>query len=838
MPKNYNFILFLLSICYTFVYKIGDFMNASNNIFDNINIQELKERVKNNSYSSNDIQNFPNDVFGELYAEKFVNVKYLIETTDCFHCKIDNKSIIELFLEELISDKIYLKELLDDIKEYDKYSFVLNSFGEFDFQAFNEDSKTYYNFDFSLVLESLIKDGIVTEDKLLNHLKTSRYSNMLFVANYLVYLYYKNDLNIEEEKEFFKDNIFGIRNIDILLLYDSCNYHIDNKDFKNMMYNCENLATKFNDTEVIKAYVANDDYFLNENQSFLLRPIYEDGSNIFDHYVEYVCKNEYEFSTFNELWGSDNKQDIYLQKKTNSNDTYFDIILDSYRKQNKLFLKSASGEYKLLDKFKKMNNNLLFYKSKYLDNDCIIEYLVRNDKEFAFELIKGIVANGGNLVDFWKVSIDGLSLLETLYNIDKDFVISLFDRVPLLKYNIELANELKTIDNTFKLENTFVLSEREAIKKYVTSKEREKIVPNNIDDAYLQEIENFRSIMLADGKSDENIVDLACDAFKVSFACNPDIALRDLSSLINIKQNDDRFSFVDIAKLNSSQKEISHFLRSENRIYIKDENSISTMIHEITHAIHYNYNGLLAPSQFQEFLNVSKEQVQNARKMIDVYNAKKDEVSNKLETNGEKINDFVEKYTDYVFKKMDLTEMQEFVKFHRVKYYQSLNDKLRQAGYDENTIIEICKNIINLEELKEVCKSQMKNYIKHVILSDLLEGEAIAQDIMDAMSNGVLFSGNFFDRFLPQSHQNKRVFAGHGSDYYLNHSIYSNNGEDARFSEIIAEYAVLKKMPNYSKQLSDIKEVFGEEFINMLDNFYNNMFVQRVDINAGNNVKK
>ena len=149
---------------------------------------------------------------------------------------------------------------------------------------------------------------------------------MLFVANYLVYLYYKNDLNIEEEKEFFKDNIFGIRNIDILLLYGSCNYFIDNKDFKNMMYNCENLATRFNDTEVIKAYVANDDYFLHENKSFLLRPIYEDGSNIFDHYVEYVCKNENNFRAFNELWGSDNKQDIYLQKKTNSNDTYFDII--------------------------------------------------------------------------------------------------------------------------------------------------------------------------------------------------------------------------------------------------------------------------------------------------------------------------------------------------------------------------------------------------------------------------------------------------------------------------------------------------------------------------------
>ena len=91
------------------------------------------------------------------------------------------------------------------------------------------------------------------------------------------------------------------------------------------------------------------------------------------------------------------------------------------------------------------------------------------------------------------------------------------------------------------------------------------------------------------------------------------------------------------------------------------------------------------------------------------------------------------------------------------------------------------------------------------------------EDMLDAICEGELHDGNIKD-----NEGNVIKTAGHGSNYYKNNRPYI-------FMELIANYGAIIKSPRREELTEELINIFGYEFVNMLQEFYDKLYLEEKD---------
>ena len=166
----------------------------------------------------------------------------------------------------------------------------------------------------------------------------------------------------------------------------------------------------------------------------------------------------------------------------------------------------------------------------------------------------------------------------------------------------------------------------------------------------------------------------------------------------------------------------------------------------------------------------------------------------------------------------------------RVK--EEYEQKYRDA-YNEEKIINLLDEIRNNNEKKFLDLGLPKETIDMIFSTDLTKANYLKNremvyiseksdiilrieyssyvaisDILDSVFNGLIHTRNF-DNEISFNY-------GHGISYYSKNNLdYSK-----KFNEIMANYSVILNSPNRYEALSLLKDILGEEFCAMIENFY------------------
>ena len=794
--------------------SIDEITNKS--IFESNDPRYLMNKVKENNtfgYTKEEIDNIKDELSINEY-NRYSIVKYINNVRGVFNNKIDGKSVLSLFITDLIDDKEALKAILDELDTYSDIHLV-NAFG-LDLSGAMDNNKTYFEFNVIELFEMLIENNIVSEEKIIDCLKNSKYTNIYLMNGYITYKYITADYN-KEKLDLLEESPLGLKNVDLAILANDL-FDDSKFDYKYLIKRVEErYKDGYEDRKLTRRLIEYNEYsyFLDCSNEFLLDPLFKDGSNILDKYLEFITDNNnkerYSFTSIRE------NQKVLLERKNENEDTYIDKIFKSAIENNQL------NEIWFKRGISQSNSEILTYKSKYLGDKTILEYLFENNKELFISILKDreekevkYSLDDDSYDDIWELEIDDKNIFEVFYNIDKENALNLLKELPLMTLHPKLMSKLKELDKDFRLEDTFFLfpEQHKLIENVITKHGLEELLPSNLDDIYLKEIERFKNIMLSDGLSDENIVELAANAFKISFSNDPKSTIKDINSIINIKESDSNFAFIDITKHEDSAAKSTCFSRN-NKIYIENEYNVSAIIHEMTHAIHYNYNKFKFPEEFDKFTNITKEQAEKIKKIAKKYDKFINEMKEDAKTDGTAINRQVNLYAKLVNNDdISINTMNSFYLLYTIP----TRKKLKQEGYDSETIEKRCDEIIDPDKLWDVSMNKIKEVVTSELIYKTIDRWTQMYDIFDAMSSGYLFSDQI-------SNDKIEIFAGHGSDYY--NKKLDNDGEDRRFNEIIAQYAVIKKMPKSDSYMQILENIFGKEYTNMLDNFYNNMYVEK-----------
>lgn len=122
-------------------------------------------------------------------------------------------------------------------------------------------------------------------------------------------------------------------------------------------------------------------------------------------------------------------------------------------------------------------------------------------------------------------------------------------------------------------------------------------------------------------------------------------------------------------------------------------------------------------------------------------------------------------------------------------------------------------------------KDQQETDLVNAILRTKYAPFSVLGDILDAIyvgkyrSEELIYDGHV----IPEGY-------GHGVAYYENGSFYI-------FSEIMANFSAIVKSTDANEVLSYLKEIVGEELINLLENYYKNEICIKGD-NLSSRVKK
>lgn len=503
-----------------------------------------------------------------------------------------------------------------------------------------------------------------------------------------------------------------------------------------------------------------------------------------------------------EIYGKD-----VLLKKDDNGSTTFDYILNhnvSFFLLNLLQVRELSHDIsfaRIMAKNKNGIEYLLNAESSILQSkcdgdktilDCIMDNIkVKTDEEIVKAINAFFVSEMSKTILLYR--FNNKSILEILLKSEKrrDILFSL--KYSKLSDDIEVQTILKL--NGVDIEKEFGFM---AVKTFNTDEslkhQRDEIIKGRYSEYLKGElnneqqklIDNLRNTFLQDGKSDEEIVELACNAFKYLLLTNYEYAVRDLKSLINIKKINPYFVM----------KKFDRSCASYELLAVCNQYDIDTFNHELAHVIHdysklsevsYDFsNGVLInESWFDSFLEeYSKEVLQ--------------------------IEDYIRKSIPKLLAEDTLAQKE--VDSYKGRVENILNYAENSGNYSKD-VIDYVRNSSSIED-------EFKKYYTYVILKKLTldyvyDYKSSIIDIIDALKGGIIF-----DEGIKLG--NKGYHIGHGSEYY------SKAGNS--FYEIIAQYNEIIKSPFRNQALKELENIVGRDFIEMLDKINAELYV--IDSNA------
>ena len=389
--------------------------------------------------------------------------------------------------------------------------------------------------------------------------------------------------------------------------------------------------------------------------------------------------------------------------------------------------------------------------------------------------------------------IENKTLLELLLqNCEKTIIANL--HVHKMYENVEIQTILKlngidikkefgeNTETKFNIEDSFKIKKTQIIKERYIPYLKGKI--NNKQQMLLEEL---RKTFKEDGRSDDEIIELACNSFKFLFTENYEYAQRDLKSLINIKKNNPEFIMI---KGNRSKFD-------DMGLLIMDEiYDIDTFNHELTHAIHWYTSEWETPETFKNKTFEIDEKKYNI--FIKQYASERMEITEKLKRSN------IDYYSEN-------EKAQKEANNYKKRIENILDDAEKNNSYSKEIIDYLKNNIIIEEEYKEYY-----NRISTIEMTFLYHEEykSAIIDIIDALKKGKIYDDGIKAGDII-------IKIGHGSEYY--------GKEKKVFPEIIAEYTEIIKSPYKEEGLKILEGIVGKELIEILEHFNKELIVEPLE---------
>ena len=310
-------------------------------------------------------------------------------------------------------------------------------------------------------------------------------------------------------------------------------------------------------------------------------------------------------------------------------------------------------------------------------------------------------------------------------------------------------------------------------------------------------IKEFSDLYSKDGLSDQKVIDGLISNYKYLSSVNLELASLELEQLIAIKKNNHRFHFKSLAR--------SCFSSSDEAVYTKGYMEATN--HEISHALHYYLDGFSEPDNYLEVIqNVrnNPETLKNVRMFSEMFlNLKRS-----LESSSK---DEIDKYYTDILGADGLRF--KLSNYFKMKINKEKTRQIYKDDFDPDVLSTVLDKSYSVDEYISQSKELASKRLTDIKLQCEYGYYIEIADIIDAV-----YQGYYADKIL-KDENNKLISAcpagyGHGTKYFADSSMI--------FKEMIADYGSIIKSKNAEEALKMLRNIVGDELVDMLDDYYMN----------------
>lgn len=404
---------------------------------------------------------------------------------------------------------------------------------------------------------------------------------------------------------------------------------------------------------------------------------------------------------------------------------------------------------------------------------------------------------------------NGLKFIEYLLREDKDLTLKVI--IPEeVKRNIDIAIFLKSKGIEQDIVN-FEMVIPSVVDDYY-KKNTSHLVTMKVTEEEQSLLDEFKNLMLSDNLSDKDFVEYVVNEYRYLISLKNEYGIRDLKSLIEIKKSNPTFC------IRKSDKG-ALYQDSIKTLFLEDS-CANVLNHETGHVLFQILTDQQVPKEFEVIVRRIRNNPETIEK-VRTYALKFLEIQKKVK---EKVHEYFKDYEITEEEKEKIIEYLENCKKEKRNEYlennnnkeildddiQKILDKYLQKDNNQEKIDEILNKTYCIEEYMKSIKEQQERELIDAILKTRYGAFSVLGDILDAIyvgrykSEELIYDGNV----IPEGY-------GHGVAYYENGLVYI-------FDEIMANFSAIVKSRDANEVLSYLKDITGEEFVNLLENYYKN----------------
>ena len=534
------------------------------------------------------------------------------------------------------------------------------------------------------------------------------------------------------------------------------------------------ILQKYNRLDIIEKILFNENILLNNGENCLLKRILDTG---YIPNLQY-CKTK----TLDYLYKINRPElmtKMFLEKENidflfyylSLNDNVISYLLKEEKKGIKINIRDLTTHIYQLSESELIDIYLKFAKYDKLD------YLTEISKE---ELLKRNRKKECMLDKFVKLDIENTKKIIEYYGLSNDIDIMIYFKFKKINYDIKGLNFELLDKDIYSYE--FILEENENLKNTINY--------NNISDNIKELLLELQDLM-NDNQSNKDMVEAMLLSYAKEISKGNENAIIELEKLIEIKRNNPNFKI----------------FRSDNGSYFNENDGIglmscdiNTLNHELGHLFHYYLAQDSIPNELENELQilVNNEKLKNNTQILSVrLNNYEDKLLKEIEI---EYDEWAKEY----FSEDKIIEIKEFIEM-------SKEEKIEQyikLGYKKEDLNIILSDTYTYEQYMQ-CQKRIKcNEMFNNLMSTILPELRAISDIVDAV-----YAGEYHNsRLTTLSGEEIEGTFGHGISYY--------SSINSIFQEMIANYSLILKSDNKERALAMLKELVGENLLNILDNFY------------------
>ena len=736
---------------------------------------------------------------------------------DLFRTKRDRDDFYEHYDEDA-SFKMPIEDIFEDIKNGKIKSLSSKDYLQVDdFFETDENGKTLLEivYEYKVNIASSLGMRLFNDERIIE--KCIKNKKLI----YLIVKQFNNTYTLNEDvsnETLFKQLSVGISLIEFLIKNNLISVFIINKIDDIRVYE---LLIKYGRFDALA--------FLNEN--LLFRP-YKEYSSLFEYLIAHnrvtvqmisnfivhkeaceICRN------YNKIYLLKHAKSSFLLHEYKDGTKVIDCLIRGNNADGETFYRLGStAEKEVIRYIIKYNAyrylvfypNMLFEKVYYDPNKIYLDLLLENynksiDNYLADIDIKNItLENRAKLyikcsdynvnmflpritVDLLLQRVKGSSFVEALLNESKEKTLTKI-LTPTLCKNVDIASALKMYGVDIKDANvpTDKIDEHKA-KKY-------KILDKKIQDKVERKLYELKSLFMNDGISSEEDVNTLVASYKSLASRNYRYLDRELDLLIEYKKQHNGF----VILRTYSTPNFSGMGQSVSL----NNSSLAEFNHEIGHALHYIGDMSRTPQELDKVLTMIRSD-ESILYRINAFSTKLDKIRKEQIIEAEKI--YKQKYGNY----FDKNRKEKIASLIRMKS-DELIKRFEEIGYDPKEIKKAVNELYDVDEEEYIKRFEYvkTREIAKKLLTEKYDAYTSISDMLDAIYLGRLQDGMCFN----EKGQPVKVYFGHGINYY--------NRPDVLFQELVANYSEIIKSENAEEALIYLKSLVGEEFVNLLSNYY------------------